>query len=1128
MAPQDSLAPITRRDIKRSLANGSTNEVAEGFERFLPESKLQSLIQESRVRSTLIEWISGNDDQTRLIDDLTNYVMTRGSRVFLTLLYIEASEQIKSLQAAKFKDVHLPIRITDENEASKLHPSGTSSGIPKSAVAAFKRWKDKQCEDFTRDQWIFLAPVFKRNRFRYEFHANHRLPFILSTKPITSDGYFGTIKKVKLHVDNQNLDDICKPRVNGHHIEVALKELAIKDPGVTDVEKFYVKEMAIAAYKKGTGRYFVFPWAEEGSLQSFWEAGLAAAQDRSISWAINQMKGICEGTEELHKKNTRHGDIKPANILCFKTHDGGSGQMTLVVADVGLAKVHEDYTNKRFIATTTKYGTLMYDPPETPSYQQGKPVSRLYDIWGLGCVFLEFSVWLLRDWKDLQEFRRNLKQNENDSSRFWQPNGKRNPAVDKWIKKLQPAHQPSLQALLGLISERMLVPEESRINARDLVTKLKGIQAKVSKRSNTSETDVALPTRKKPRKETRTKPRTKGPAGKSGPKVSDPSQYRTSKLDSRWRSMPDNDWASRLMSCLDWPSLRPMVDASRICQSCSNLDFGSLYLDLHRSVQDLESSSDDCSLCHFLYRCLSKPTCKPHGRVTLSRDDASHTFRLSSYGTAVISIYHEPGPHEYVPSYAQLGLPLLPISGSSQQFELLNGWTHLCDATHNCLPGRDNELTMPTRLVDVGKNANDFLRLVETDDNTRGRFVALSHCWGNPSKEKMFCTSADNIESLKKDIPHDVLPKTFQDAVKVTRALGITYLWIDSLCIIQGDNNDWELEAGRMEDVFSSAYCVIAASSATSSREGFLDKAQRAAITVKIPQGPLHLADAIDDFQAHVEKSVLNTRGWVFQERALARRTIHFTSRQVYWECGRGIYCETLAQLGKYVYSKQKHRQSQVLGDSDFPSYILPYYKDERIRLVQYIYQFYSGLQLTKPSDRSKAILGLQKRLSRIFDLKQGHGLEATYGIIWAFFERTLLWQAGTSGGMARIKYDKIYAVPSWSWMAYMGKIQYMKIQFSRVNWTGNLQRPFTSPDDSSQWDGRLVAHASKLFIDTVELSKRSIMDLGDYRFDPVRDRCVVVGTSKDKNSDGGINQCEHTPRWSYNPRTHQSTSDLK
>jgi hypothetical protein len=143
--------------------------------------------------------------------------------------------------------------------------------------------------------------------------------------------------------------------------------------------------------------------------------------------------------------------------------------------------------------------------------------------------------------------------------------------------------------------------------------------------------------------------------------------------------------------------------------------------------------------------------------------------------------------------------------------------------------------------------------------------------------------------------------------VTVTRKLGVRFLWIDSLCIIQpregdqGQDSDWDMESKKMEAVFSSAYCTISASSATDSTKGFLNpRSPRQYVTVQDASGTLlYICQNSDDFRRDVENGVLSKRGWVLQERALSRRTIHFTKNQTYWECGKGIRCESLINMYK-------------------------------------------------------------------------------------------------------------------------------------------------------------------------------------------------------------------------------------
>jgi hypothetical protein len=213
---------------------------------------------------------------------------------------------------------------------------------------------------------------------------------------------------------------------------------------------------------------------------------------------------------------------------------------------------------------------------------------------------------------------------------------------------------------------------------------------------------------------------------------------------------------------------------------------------------------------------------------------------------------------------------------------------------------------LPTRLLWVGSPDNedynlDILRLDTVTDKSEGKYIALSHCWGNLPVEdkKRFCTTRENIDHRQRGFSISDLPKTFQDAIEVTRELRVPYLWIDSICIIQYDSDDWEQESRRMERVFSSAYCTIAATSAPDSNAGFLERnvSSEYALVQDASGRRVYVCGDMDDFEDDVEKAQLNTRAWVMQERVLSRRTIHFTANQTYWECGEGVYCENFTRL---------------------------------------------------------------------------------------------------------------------------------------------------------------------------------------------------------------------------------------
>jgi hypothetical protein len=242
---------------------------------------------------------------------------------------------------------------------------------------------------------------------------------------------------------------------------------------------------------------------------------------------------------------------------------------------------------------------------------------------------------------------------------------------------------------------------------------------------------------------------------------------------------------------------------------------------------------------------------------------------------------------------------------------LLRAWLSWCDENHKCNKDqlKGDNTPLPTRLLYVGaiddpSYDSNFLRLDLGSKIQAGRkYIALSHRWGDLSdaeKEK-FCTSRANIDHRLEGFSLRDLRKTFQDAVEATRQLRIPYLWIDSLCIIQyGDEGeDWRLESQHMETVFSAAYCTIAATSATNWNTGFLGRAWTTeSLHVKSAAGQrVYVSTDIDDYDKDVRDAKLNKRAWVMQESVLARRMIHFTANQIYFECGKGVYCENLVML---------------------------------------------------------------------------------------------------------------------------------------------------------------------------------------------------------------------------------------
>ena len=127
----------------------------------------------------------------------------------------------------------------------------------------------------------------------------------------------------------------------------------------------------------------------------------------------------------------------------------------------------------------------------------------------------------------------------------------------------------------------------------------------------------------------------------------------------------------------------------------------------------------------------------------------------------------------------------------------------------------------PNRLVDLSPLRSNKLDAVLIDDTSGvpDPYLALSHCWGGLIPYRAL---QSNKAELCQRIEHACLPRNFQDAFAVARALSYRYIWIDSFCIIQDDMQDWRQQVAVMANVYSEAELTISAARSSSHKEGFL------------------------------------------------------------------------------------------------------------------------------------------------------------------------------------------------------------------------------------------------------------------------------------------------------------------
>lgn len=227
-------------------------------------------------------------------------------------------------------------------------------------------------------------------------------------------------------------------------------------------------------------------------------------------------------------------------------------------------------------------------------------------------------------------------------------------------------------------------------------------------------------------------------------------------------------------------------------------------------------------------------------------------------------------------------------------FAMLRDWTTHCESDH-AVCSKPLHKAAPSRLIEIGGGDEETprVRLVDANQDVRGLYATLSHCWGpNPDMKRLPRTTADTLDAHYQSIPYDALSATFKDAITVAYNLGLHYLWIDSLCIIQQDKADWERESVKMADIYANSFVTIAATGSRGVDEGLYLLRREQEMTPVLWRTPedgkllaFHPLLARNYLDYETIPRPLYSRAWCMQELTLSRRVLHFLPGQVIWDC---------------------------------------------------------------------------------------------------------------------------------------------------------------------------------------------------------------------------------------------------
>ncbi|KAF4452151.1 HET-domain-containing [Fusarium albosuccineum] len=404
------------------------------------------------------------------------------------------------------------------------------------------------------------------------------------------------------------------------------------------------------------------------------------------------------------------------------------------------------------------------------------------------------------------------------------------------------------------------------------------------------------------------------------------------------------------------------------------------------------------------------------------------------------------------PAFGRATLIMTSLDPSTAA-SLLQKWLTVCEQHNRCT---SDSQTLPKRLIDISAKNPRLIETAETCLSSR-RYITLSHRWGSQESQKPLTTTTTTYDLRIQGIDWLEFPRLFQDITVLARMLGCYYLWIDSLCIIQDDENDWSQQSVQMAEIYSNGYLNLAAASALNPSETLFKSRDQFLQGAQIPQGffygslephviqPSHdpslAAVHVRPFNKTAHECVLGSatssrymecplleRAWVYQERLLAPRTAFFARSELMWQCRESSNCEcrdaaNYSKLMAQIELARPDREIHPLVFSRFQvdSMCWEKYnfekiltmKDPRREAQSFWLQtvgYYSWMDLTKESDRAYAIAGVAQRLQTV--------MQDTYlaGLWRRDLPRALLWSPNPQNKNGAVRVTG--GIPSWSWMS--------------------------------------------------------------------------------------------------------------